>query len=294
VIKARFLTSLLRNKMDTLVGDYYLFDKQLYKCENINFQLDTSTYLLYEVIRCENAVLIFLEDHLNRLKEGIERLGILNMYAENQLKEEISGFLRVNGRKTGNVKIVCSPRNNELSFAAFFIPHFYPDIKIIEEGVSLITYRIERSDPQIKQIHVSNQIRLNVEEIKKNSGAYEVLLVDNENCITEGSKSNFFLVKGDTIYSAYPERILGGITRKYVLSIAELSGIKIKYSNLYLDNIDEYEAAFICGTSPKILPVREINSIQYTVENSIVNLIKKGYDAKIEEYIKINSSISLG
>jgi branched-chain amino acid aminotransferase len=282
--------SSLHNKTDKLFGTFYLAENKLFKCAEANYLFDTTSFQLYEVLRSANGSLIFLEDHLSRLNQGIKSLGLIKTYNEHELKKELNDFLHANKDRLGNVKILCSVGTNKLRFAAYFTQHSYPEEKIYSEGVKVVTYAIERPDPQIKQIRINNFIRQKIEDIIQSTAAYEVLLVDNENCLTEGSKSNFFLVKGDTIYSAPSETILAGITRKYVLSIAKEKGIKTEYKNLPLKDLDKFEAAFLCGTSPKILPIKEINNITLDVKNAIIDLIKAEYNTIIQEYINRNNA----
>ncbi len=271
--------------MDILVGNYYLLNKELLRCTDIDFIFDTAPYQLYEVMRSIKGVLVFIEDHLERLRQGINKLGFLENYSENSLRQELSRLLIANHYREGNIKILCYFQGGELKVAAYFIQHSYPSQRTYNEGVKLVTFSIERTDPQVKQISINNLIQKKIEEKKKDTRAFEILLIDNEQYITEGSKSNFFLVKGNEIYSAPSHRILAGITRKYVLFIAEKVGIKSTFKNIHLEEIKEYDAAFICGTSPKILSVKRINDINFNVNNSIVSLIKNEYNTIIEEYI---------
>jgi branched-chain amino acid aminotransferase len=151
--------------LDTIIGEYYLLDKQIYKCNECNYLFDTSTYHLYEVLRTEKGVLVFFEDHMERMHEGLNRLGYEGLYRTSHFKNELLVFLKANASQIGNIKILCAIRENELNFAAYYIPHIYPDEKIYYEGINLMTFSIERADPQIKQIHVSNLVKQNIERI---------------------------------------------------------------------------------------------------------------------------------
>ena len=114
---------------------------------------------------------------------------------------------------------------------------------------------------------------------------YESLLVDREGCITEGSKSNFFLIRNNCLFSAPEGTILQGITRKYVLDIAAEKGISVIHQKITMNDLGKYEAAFICGTSPKILPVRKVNAIQYDPEHPILKILIESYNTIMETHI---------
>jgi len=138
----------------------------------------------------------------------------------------------------------------------------------------------------LKQVSVSDQIRDRLRGSVEIENLYEVLLINQEACITEGSKSNFFLVKDNSLYTAPDEAVLKGITRKYVLKIARSAGIEIHFVNLPEASIAEYNAAFICGTSPMILPVRMINDIPFDNQNNTIRELKELYRKEIEGYIR--------
>lgn len=74
--------------------------------------------------------------------------------------------------------------------------------------------------------------------------------------ITEGSRSNIFIVADDTLYT-HPESkyILSGITRKNILRIARESGIKVIEESFPEKDLAGIREAFICNTSAEITPV---------------------------------------
>lgn len=43
---------------------------------------------------------------------------------------------------------------------------------------------------------------------------------------------------------------------------------------------------FISGTSPKILPIKTVNSINFNADNNLIRKLMKEYDDEIEKYIK--------
>ena len=271
--------------MDTIIGEYYHENGLAKQSSGINYKFDTHDYLIYEVLRTTRGVLIFFEDHLERLNNSLKSLGIQKKCDAESLQNSLKELLTLNGNRTGNIKIVCKLTGEKLYFAAYYIPHEYPSVKMYQNGVKLITYEIERTDPDIKQVHVSEYVRNEIELARKRATAYEVLLMDNKGHITEGSRSNFFLIKNEKLFSPPDESLLPGITRKYVLQIARDFDIPIIKIPISYAEINSYESGFICGTSPKILPVNSIDTCRLQVENKITHSIQNKYDSIIQEYI---------
>jgi len=272
--------------MDTIVGNYILNHYEIEIRKSIEYRFNTSEYSLYEVIRVIDGVLLFLDDHLDRLDAGIRLLGMRIAYDRLILRSALQRLIIASEQFTGNIKLLFKSSHQKTLFAAYFIPHSYPGKKLYDLGVILGLLLADRPDPQLKQLAVSERIRFKLDEIKKTSEAYEVLLVNHKGFITEGSKSNFFLIKGNSLFSAPENEILSGITRKYVLSIARQEGIEMINTHIKPDDLGVYEAAFICGTSPKILPVSKIDKFQFMSDHSIIRLIKNRYNSIIQDYIK--------
>jgi branched-chain amino acid aminotransferase len=94
--------------------------------------------------------------------------------------------------------------------------------------------------------------------IAKKLGLDDCLFLE-EDKILEGSRTNFFGIKGKTIYSASESKILNGITRETVLEIALKNGYSFKETSFRIDSLqDNFDNVFITSTSTKILPIKTI------------------------------------
>jgi branched-chain amino acid aminotransferase len=272
--------------MDTIIGNYYVIDNKLHNSSEVNFQFNNSEYITYEVLRTKRGVLLFLEDHLERSLNSIRRLNLEKLYNESELVNQLKLLVSSNSNREGNIKFLCKYLPDKILFAAYYIPHAYPLEDIYKNGIKLITYNIERNKPQIKQVSINEKINLEIRTLLQKGDVYEVLLVNHQGFITECSKANFFLIKGNSIFSAPEEFILEGITRKHILEIAKKLDLKNIPLLLKIKDLKNYDAAFICGTSPKVLPVKYINYLEFNVENETLRTLKDHYDILIREYFK--------
>ncbi|WP_443110713.1 aminotransferase class IV [Caloramator sp. mosi_1] len=115
------------------------------------------------------------------------------------------------------------------------------------------------------------------------------MLVNNFDEITEGSRSNIFFIKGSKLYTAPKEDVLVGITRIKVIEIANKLGFEVVEDKIKVSQISEFEACFLTGTSPKVLPISYIDSYAYNVNNDILRNIMREYDKMINNeplYVK--------
>ncbi|OAH54367.1 amino acid aminotransferase [Domibacillus aminovorans] len=90
-------------------------------------------------------------------------------------------------------------------------------------------------------------------------GALEAVLV-RDGFITEGSSSNFFIVKnGEILTAPATNHILHGITRIAVKEIAMELGITLKEQAFTPDELLAADEAFLSSTGLEILPVTEVD-----------------------------------
>ena len=105
-----------------------------------------------------------------------------------------------------------------------------------------------------------------------------MLLVNRDGVITEGSRSNVFFVKNGEIYTSPTDAVLPGVTRTVIIRILEDAGIPLHYCAITQDMLTGFDAAFISGTSPKVLPVANIGDIAYDVDNPVLRSLMARYN----------------
>jgi len=99
-------------------------------------------------------------------------------------------------------------------------------------------------------------------------GAEEAILVRN-GLITEGTHTNFFAVKEDTVFTApLSNLILDGITRKIVLELCSQQKIKVKEKHFHKDELKNFEEFFITSTTKEITPIVQIDDWEITTGKS--------------------------
>lgn len=144
--------------------------------------------------------------------------------------------------------------------------------------------KLEREDPNIK-IQREEYQKIVLAEREK-TGSYEVLLVDQEDNVTEGSRSNLFIVKGDKLYTSPAKTVLLGIVRSKVVAICQQQQIDIIEQNIPVTELNTIDGAFISGTGNDVLPIASIDSITLeSTKNPVVSTIMREYDRLVKQYI---------
>ncbi len=233
--------------------------------------------VLYEVIRVTNGTILFLDDHIDRLKHSAELAGVCLPVSEYEIRQQLTQLLQSNQVQTGNIKLEFYNEDGIIKHdAMFFIQHRYPSDEAYHTGVRTCLFLAERSNPNAKIIQP--ELTAQIDQIIAEKKVYEVIMVHPEGYITEGARSNFFMVKDGSVYTAPLADILPGITRKYVLQICHEFSIPFIEKRVSVHQLPEMDACFLSGTSPKVLPIKQIDDLNFDVNNIIVRKIMKRYD----------------
>jgi branched-chain amino acid aminotransferase len=263
-------------------GKWFILNGELMPADKFDNSLVYKGESIYEVIRTSGGIPLFFNDHISRLENSI-KLQHRNALADQEtLKRDIIKLSTSEKRREINIKLVFNyGSEGENNYLIYFIDSAYPTPAQYANGVKSILYFAERKDPESKVLNY--RLRSSVHQELVNEGAYEALLVNGNNLITEGSKSNVFFLKGERLITAPDTLILKGITRKHVLDICRETGIEVIYDCVNADDLQDYDAAFITGTSPMVLPLNTIGDIRFITSHTIMHRLRDMFAIRAEE-----------
>lgn len=247
----------------------------------ISFLSDQS---VYEVIRVIDGVALFLEDHFDRLKRSMQIQGLTFQMTYPDFRQNIAELVKLNQKMVGNIKFAYVVTEGNIHWAFSFIPHSYPTPEDYQSGVLTDLFFAERRYPNAKVIQTG--IRNKANQLISDRKLYEVLLVDRDGMITEGSRSNVFFVKSDMFYTAPASMVLKGITRQKVLDCLNELDFQIIEQAVLKDETGSFDAAFLTGTSIKVLPIKSIGVQTFDVRNDAVIKLTECYNKMIQNYIR--------
>lgn len=266
--------------MKDMEGEFFLINGKQNPVEkfNENFIIQGST--VYEVLRVIKGKPLFYDLHIDRLHNSASLIHKKILVDKLTIKDEIKKLISINHIESGNVKIAF---NNDHLYM-FKIKHKFPSAEDYTEGVKAVLFMGERKDPNIKLIDMDFRSRAN-EKINEHN-AYEAVLVDRRGFITEGSRSNIFMVRRNILITSPVTEVLPGITRSVIIKLAKNLGIKFEETRVSSTEVKDLEGMFISGTSPKILPVKQVdNIILNSAENPLILKLMLEYERILEEDI---------
>jgi len=224
---------------------------------------------VYESIRTYNKKPFRIEDHLARLKRSLKETridfrevnSIENIIYELMIKNEIENealiYLQIT-RGSAIPRTHSFPKENIEPTLFISVKELIDNTEEQTSGIKIILQediRWLRCD--IKSTSLLPVVLASQKATEEN--ASEAILV-RDGLITEGTHTNFFAIKNETVYTAPKSRlILEGITRKFVLELCDK--FKVDYCEEFInkDELKSFDEFFITSTTKEITPVVEID-----------------------------------
>ena len=278
-------------KNKNITNKYFIYNNEVRLVEEVddNSSIFLGGKSLYEVIRVIDKTPLFLEKHLSRLSASAKLMNLELPMTEFEIISTIKKLVDINNVEAGNIKLVFKYDEERCNSIFYFLKHHYPSVEQYDKGVSTVLYHGERSNPNAKV--VNNSFREQVDSKLKVADAYEAILVDRNGNITEGSKSNIFIIKGQEVITSPLDAVLPGITREYIIEACRSLQLTVKEEFINYKDLKEVDALFISGTSPKVLPINKVDNMEYaSANNEVLVNIRNKYDDILNNYIKTHKS----
>jgi D-alanine transaminase len=251
---------------------------------------------VYESIRTYNGKLFRYEDHLSRLKRSLIEIRI-DFKELNSLKKTIHELIHKNEIKKEALVYLQITRG-----AAIPRTHHFPTEKILPTIFISVKELIENIEEQENGVKVIFQedirwLRCDIKSISllpvvlanqkaKEENAVETIFV-HDGLITEGTHTNFFAVKDETVFTAPKSKmILEGITRKVVLEFCEKFKIGFREEFILKDDLKNFTEFFITSTTKEITPVTTIDywTINQAEPGKITRSLQSVFKKVAEDY----------
>ncbi len=212
----------------------------------------------YESLRIIEGKVVHLQDHLNRLEHSCKGIGLVHPFTHEQIADSVHRLMEVDAIGQASLRIQIYGGEEPQLFVTAATILSYPESQYTQ-GVGAISYYGERLFPSCK----TGNLLLNylaVEEAKRQK-CFEALLVDRTGRVLEGTRSNFFALKENSLYTAADDEVLLGITRDRVIKAAVQLGLSVVYEAPYLEDlaVGTYGQAFISATSMAAMPLASLD-----------------------------------
>jgi branched-chain amino acid aminotransferase len=241
---------------------------------------------VFEGIRVYNGKIFKCEQHMDRLYAcaGKIHLDLAKHVSRDEMIRIQRECIKANGIKDGYIRLVVTRGIGTLGLNPYLCPEpgviciadtiqlFKPEM--YEKGMRVVLAErpktpIECLDPRVKSLNYLNNILAKCEAIhlgqklgitKAEDQLLEVIMLNTEGKVTEGSGDNIFIIKDGQIYTPPSEAgILEGITRRFVMStLAPECGYKVVEKDFELSDVLGADEVFLTGSAAEMIAVREV------------------------------------
>ena len=223
-------------------------------------------YGIFDFLRTYNGIPFHLNDHLLRLERSARLIGLPLPHSVSTMAEIVRETLARNSHPESNIRIVVtggasldgiSPGNSQRLLVMISQVKPMPD-DWYKKGAAIITCHVERFMPGAKSINYIPAILCQNEA--RSRGAVEAVYVDRDGYLLEGTTSNLFVVRGDTLITPPCDRVLPGITRQVILELAKKE-FAVLERRVHTDELRLLNEAFLASSVKEVAPVVTVDAV---------------------------------
>lgn len=228
---------------------------------------------IFEGIRIYKGEIFRLKDHLERLYQSAKAICLSVPLDMGEMEAAVNKTVKKSGKQDGYIRLVVTrgegslgidPGKCKKSTVIIIVDdiQLYP-AEYYKKGIRIITASSRRIspdslDPRIKSLNYLNNIMAKLEA--DYAGAQEAVMLNREGCVSECTADNIFIVKGGILFTPSGSNgALEGITKRYIMELAEKLNIKTSETGLTQYDLYNSEECFLTGTGAEIIPVVEID-----------------------------------
>ncbi len=225
----------------------------------------------FETIRVENGKIMFLKEHLNRLKSAWEKFYsnkfptlsydaiIKTVIDTNNLEKDIA-VVKIITTKGDSIK---PPYKNKIIVTAKKYTHRLKSIN--KPGIDLILY------PEPRQSHLADYKSINylfyflAGQYAKDNGGDEALILNTDGSISETNTANILFIKNKTLINPISNNVLSGIMLDQVLKSFVKQGFSIENKVVNLEDFFEFDYIILTNSLMGVVPVISFQDYTFAV-----------------------------
>jgi branched-chain amino acid aminotransferase len=229
---------------------------------------------VWEGVRLHQGVLVYLDEHLDRLYQGAKAIALDIGMSREALTDALYQTVHANAMHSSvHVRLMVTRGIKKTPSQDPRLTISAPTIVIIAEhkqvnpetsrrGVKLFTSTVRRGSPDYLDPRLNCHSKLHevialVQAL--NAGADEALMLDIHGFVSTCNATNFFMVKAGEVWTSTGQYCMNGITRRKVIELCSENDIVVLQKNFSLTDVYDADEAFVTGTFGGLVPVTEVD-----------------------------------
>lgn len=235
----------------------------------------------FETFRVYKGFPFLFHDHLKRLQQALNELGISYEIDKDEVSEIIQQLLHLNNLKEDDVTVRFNISAGNGEVGKLLQPYNHPTVlcfirkapvtESTEKNATIL--RIRRNTPEgatrLKSHHYLNNV-LGKRELKDTPDVEGIFLTE-QGFVAEGIVSNIFWVKNNIVYTPSIETgILNGITRRFVIRCLDHLGITCREGFFTQEELLNATEVMVTNSSQEIIPIKKISDREYQGYDGVI------------------------
>jgi len=260
---------------------------------------------IWEAMRLHRGVLVFLDMHLKRLWDAAASIGLDLKMSKEDLKAKILRTIDANEMHDQvHVRVMITrgfkktpSQDPRLTISGpnvvIIAEHKNASPEIAKNGITLFTSTIRRGspdylDPRLNCHSKLHEVQALIQALE--AGADEALMLDINGFVATCNATNFFIVRGNEVWTSTGKYCMNGITRENVIRVCEKHGKICLQKDFSLFDVYSADEAFATGTFGGLTPVVKIDGriIGDGKAGKITAQLSQWFAELVEEEINLN------
>ncbi len=246
---------------------------------------------VFETMRAQGRIILFLEEHLKRMLSGLRFLKILPPYSSEKIKKYIRLLLKVSQLKNARIRLTVweDPSGIHLSIMAYPFQQLTAAQSRLGQKAGIASVRRDERSALTRIKSIDYSVLIEAYRNAQARGFDETILLNRKGDIAECSRSNLFIVSHQQILTpSLDSGCLNGITRQQVIRIARTLGWKVQQKRITLTELYSADEAFLTNSLIEIMPLTRINEhrIREGKAGPITLKLLKQYHQQIQQVVK--------
>ena len=217
---------------------------------------------VFETMQIRQRKILDFDAHMNRMKQGLDRLGLCSPYPTSALRRTIQKILSLNKLSDARLRIMIWKEKQGATHVAIIAQALNAPSKFrYDSGFSAIVSEMIRPQSQYSHLKsIQYHIFRRAFNEARQKGYAEAILLNSKGELVEGATSNVFVIKNNIVYTPLMRSgCLNGITRRNVLSLLRDLNIKCRVKSLKVLELIAADEAFLTNSLIGIVPLTKVN-----------------------------------
>ena len=216
---------------------------------------------MFETMRIVDGNFFCLDEHIARMKRGLDLLKISMPFTKSKLQTQIKALMKRNYISDARVRFAVWKENGVVHNSIVCCPSAkYSKSKIVK-GFSAVVSLVARNKTRLSHVKsIQYVLCKNALLDARSKGFNEAILLNKQKNVVEGAFTNIFYVKGNTLFTPSIDcGCLNGITRNNVIECARRSNLKCKMVREGINKFIKADEVFVTNSAIGVIPLTRIN-----------------------------------